>query len=177
MPTPSSSDGGDPSLRWSGPDGTEGERALALLISNNPYRLGTALGSATRPHLDGGDLGVTTASVDDSRHGVARLRSWSAPTFTVDAKGPVAAGIDGEATTLTPPIRFASRPGALIVRIARHHPGASPATAVPRGLAGAVRALFGIAFGAGAPDEVRRRDGRGVDGTVPGRAASDPHAR
>jgi diacylglycerol kinase family enzyme len=176
-PTTIGTDGGDPSLRWAGPDGTEGERALALLISNNPYRLGTALGSATRPRRDEGDLGVTTASVDDSRHGVARLRSWSAPTFTVEAEGPVAAGIDGEATTLTPPIRFASRPGALIVRIARDHPGASPATAVPHGLAAAVRALFGIAFGSGTHEELDQTKEESADGHVRGRAARDPHPR
>jgi diacylglycerol kinase family enzyme len=146
-------DGATPPLRWTGPDGTEGERALALLVSNNPYRLGTALGSATRPHLDEGDLGVTTASVDDSRHGAARLRAWSCPTFTVGAEAPVAAGVDGEATMLTPPIRFASRPGALIVRISRAHPGASPATAVPRGLLATARALVGIAFGPGRREE------------------------
>jgi diacylglycerol kinase family enzyme len=168
-------DGDDAALRWSGPGGTEGERALALLVSNNPYRLGTALGSATRPHLDEGDLGVTTASVDDSRHGTARLRSWSCPTFVVDADRPVAAGIDGEATTLTPPIRFASRPGALIVRIARDHPGASPATAVPRGLPQTVRALFGIAFGAGA--KLGQTKEESADGHVRGRAARDPHPR
>jgi diacylglycerol kinase family enzyme len=171
VPSTIGSEGGDAALRWSGPDGTEGERALVLLVSNNPYRLG----SATRPHLDEGDLGVSTASVDDSRHGAARLRSWSCPTFVVDADRPVAAGIDGEATTLTPPIRFASRPGALIVRIAREHPGASPATAVPRGLPATVRALFGIAFGAGA--KLGQTKEESADGHVRGRAARDPHPR
>jgi diacylglycerol kinase family enzyme len=171
-------DGGDAALRWTGPDGIEGERALALLVSNNPYRLGTALGSATRPHLDEGDLGITTASVDESRHGTARLRSWSCPIFTVEAERPVPAGIDGEATTLTPPIRFASRPRALIVRIARDHPGASPATAVPRGLLATVRALFGIAFGGGGPsDELDHPKEESGDGQVRGRAARDPHPR
>jgi diacylglycerol kinase family enzyme len=171
------SEGGDAELRWTGPAGIEGEGALALLVSNNPYRLGTALGSATRPHLDEGDLGVTTASVDDSRHGAARLRSWSCPTFTVEAERPVAAGIDGEATMLTPPIRFASRPRALIVRIARDHPGASPATAVPLGLPATVRALFGIAFGRGASDELDHPKEESGDGQVRGRAARDPHPR
>jgi diacylglycerol kinase family enzyme len=165
--------GGDAALRWRGPDGTEGERALALLVSNNPYRVG----SATRPRLDEGDLGVTTASVDDSRHGAARLRSWSCPTFVVDADRPVAAGIDGEAATLAPPIRFTSRPGVLSVRIARDHPGASPATGVPRGLMATVRALFGIAFGGGANDEPKQPKEESADGHVRSRAARDPHPR
>jgi diacylglycerol kinase family enzyme len=174
-PSTVEAEGDDAALRWSGPDGVEGERALALLVSNNPYRLGTALGSATRPHLDEGDLGITTASVDESRPGgVARMRSWSCPTFTVDAERPVAAGIDGEATTLTPPIRFASRPQALIVRIARDHPGASPSTAVPRGLLATVRALIGIAFGPGdASGEPGHPKAEGGDGRGRGRAARD----
>jgi diacylglycerol kinase family enzyme len=171
-------DGPGPALRWRGPDGVEEGGALTLLVSNNPYRLGTALGSATRPHLDQGDLGITSAAVADggAGPGLARLRSWSSPTFTVEADGPVAAGIDGEATTLTPPIRFASRPGALTVRISRRHPGASPATAVPRGLLAAARALAGIAFGSGT-DQLDQTKEESADGLVRGRAARDPHPR
>jgi hypothetical protein len=37
------------SLHWRGPDGEEGRDAVALLVSNNSYRLGTGLGSGTRP--------------------------------------------------------------------------------------------------------------------------------
>ncbi len=159
-------------LHWTGPDGDESDAALALLVSNNPYRLGSALGSATRPRLDEGDLGITTATVDESHHGVVRLRSWSSRSFAVEAEGPVPAGIDGEATKLTPPIRFASKPGALMVRIARAHPGASPATAVPRGLAATARALVRIAFGPGArTDEFDQTREESPDGHVRGRAA------
>jgi hypothetical protein len=49
----------------------------------------------------------------------------------VDASGPVAAGVDGEACSLDPPLRFESQPKALTVRIARHHPGISPAARRP----------------------------------------------
>ena len=41
------------------------------------------------------------------------------------------AGIDGEATRLDPPLRFRVLPGALRVRIAPHHPGASPSALEP----------------------------------------------
>jgi diacylglycerol kinase family enzyme len=164
-------------LRWTGPDGTEGDAALALLVSNNPYRLGTALGSATRPHLDEGDLGITAATVDESSHGVVRLRSWSSRSFTVEAEEPVPAGIDGEATSLTPPIRFSSRPGALTVRIARGHPGASPATAVPRGLTATIHALVRIAIGGGKTTDLDQSTEESPDGQVRGRAARDPHPR
>jgi hypothetical protein len=43
----------------------------------------------------------------------------------------VAAGIDGEATLLEPPLRFRTLPGALRVRLALRHPGASPSFLVP----------------------------------------------
>jgi diacylglycerol kinase family enzyme len=173
-PEEARSGGAGGELHWTGPDGDESEAALALLVSNNPYRLGTALGSASRPRLDEGDLGITTATVDESHHGVVRLRSWSSRSFTVEAEGPVPAGIDGEATRLTPPIRFVSKPGALTVRIARGHPGASPATAVPRGLVATTRALVRIAFGGGGgatADEFDQSREESPDGHVRGRAA------
>ena len=46
-----------PNLRWRGPTGQES--AVAVLVSNNQYRLGRAVGSGTRPRLDRGTLGVT----------------------------------------------------------------------------------------------------------------------
>jgi diacylglycerol kinase family enzyme len=137
--------------RWQGPDGEGGGDGVALLVSNDPYRLGTVIASGTRPRLDAGTLGIATVSAaagDPSLAPVAfRLRQWSAPTFTVEADGPVAAGIDGEATTLTPPVRFASHPRALRVRIARGQPGASPSTRLPHGLRATLAALFRIALG------------------------------
>ena len=41
-----------PHLSWAGPDGASS--AVALLVSNNSYRLGRALGSGTRPRIDKG---------------------------------------------------------------------------------------------------------------------------
>ena len=66
--------------------------------------------------------------------------------FEVHSDGPVAAGIDGEAVKLEPPVRFRSRPRALRVRIAPQHPGASPSAAIPPHPQGAIRALFHIAI-------------------------------
>jgi diacylglycerol kinase family enzyme len=121
-------------LRWAGPRGPES--AAAVLVSNNQYRLGRALGSGTRPHLDDGVLGVTVlAPVADSGNGGPRRRlamqQWTSETFEVDADGPVAAGIDGEAVMLKPPLRFRIRPRALRVRVAPQHPGASPSALEP----------------------------------------------
>ena len=78
-------------------------------------------------------------------------REWSTPEFEVDADGPIAAGIDGEALRLDPPLRFRIRPGVLRVRIARAHPGASPSAAMPEGSWEGVRALARIAAGHAPP--------------------------
>jgi len=68
----------------------------------------------------------------------------------------VAAGIDGEAARLEPPLRFRTRPRALRVRIARGHPGASPSAFDPAGTWDGIRALAMIVVGR-RPDEPRRR--------------------
>jgi len=75
------------------------------------------------------------------------LREWSATEFDVDSSRPVPAGVDGEAMTLEPPLRFRIRPGALRVRIAPAHPGASPSAAMPEGIRDGVRTLVGVAAG------------------------------
>jgi hypothetical protein len=65
----------------------------------------------------------------------------------VGASEQVAAGIDGEAAMLEPPLKFKIRPGVLRVRIARQHPGASPSAAVPDGFLNVVHGLIKIALG------------------------------
>jgi len=52
---------------------------------------------------------------------------WSAPRFEVGSGAPVQIGLDGEALTMDPPLVFASRPGALRVRLPRHALQLSPA--------------------------------------------------
>jgi hypothetical protein len=56
----------------------------------------------------------------------------------------VPAGVDGEALVMDPPLRFTIRPGALRVRIAPQHPGASPSAAHPDGLIDALERLLRI---------------------------------
>jgi hypothetical protein len=131
-------------LRWAGPDGRENRSGAVLLVSNDPYRLGHALASGTRPRLDMGVLGI---AVMGAANDGGRNLQWSADVFEVDSGGKVAAGIDGEAASLDPPLHFRSRPGVLRVRIAPHHPGASPSARIPEGPFGAVRGLARIAFG------------------------------
>src|SRR5689334_5357328 len=45
-------------LEWTGPDGAAHNTAATLLVSNNRYRLGTLVGSGTRPRMDEHVLGV-----------------------------------------------------------------------------------------------------------------------
>jgi diacylglycerol kinase family enzyme len=154
-------------LVWRGPGGHEHRSGAAVLVSNNRYRLGTAVGSGTRPRIDDGLLGITVASAPTGK-GQGRLgqrpwREWSAPEFEVRADHPVPAGIDGEAVTLDPPLRFRIRPGVLRARIARQHPGASPSAAVPETARAGMRDLARIA--AGRPTTRRRADGHPGDRT------------
>ena len=138
-------------LAWRGPGGHEHSGGAAVLVSNNRYRLGRAVGSGTRPRIDDGLLGITVASAPTGKGQGTLLqrpwREWSAPEFEVDAEHPVPAGIDGEAVTLEPPLRFRIRPGVLRVRIARQHPGASPSAAVPENTWEGWRELARIAAG------------------------------
>lgn len=131
--------GDSSSLRWTMPDGTPGSAAAVLLVSNNPYRLGTIVGSGTRPSIDRGVLGVAAVGT--------RVRRWESPEVVVDADGPVPIGVDGEALVMDPPLRFRIRPGALRVRISRAHPGASPSSDAPTSPASALPALWRIAIG------------------------------
>ena len=91
-------------LAWTGPGGHEHQSGAAVLVSNNRYRLGRAVGSGTRPRIDDGLLGVTVASAPTGRGSQALAqrpwREWSAPEFEVDSGRPVPAGVDGEAMTL-----------------------------------------------------------------------------
>ena len=137
-------------LKWQGPDGAKHGSGVVMLVSNNRYRLGSAIGSGTRPRLDAEELGIAVfdGPTADVRRG---LQEWTAPSLRVDAGdgNPVPAGIDGEAVRLEPPLRFAVHPHALRVRIARGHPGASPSALRPPDAGPAVVALLRIAFGRG----------------------------
>ena len=138
-------------LRWTGPGGQEESSGALVLVSNNRYRLGRAVGSGTRPRIHEGVLGISVAG---ARAGGAKPgsplrgpRAWSAPTFEVDADRKVPAGVDGEALVLDTPLRFRIRPRALRVRVARAHPGASPSAGVPDGMWDGVLELWQTARG------------------------------
>ena len=144
--------GSELDMRWTGPGGHEHRGGAAVLVSNNRYRLGRAVGSGTRPRIDDGLLGITvvgSAANGDKRGGLFQRpwREWSAETFEVDSDRALPAGIDGEALVLDAPLLFRIRPGVLTVRVARQHPGSSPSAMAPEGLRDGLTELARIALG------------------------------
>ncbi len=139
-------------LRWSAPGAANADDAVALLVSNNRYIVGSVIGSGTRPAIDDGQLGITVFTAGAASGGLPGTpqlpwQQWSAASFDVDGDGPVAAGVDGEAMRFEPPLRFRIRPGVLRVRIAAQHPGASPSAALPERLVEIPCVLWRIALG------------------------------
>ena len=120
-------------LGFTAPDGSRCDDAPLVLVSNNPYRLASFAGVGTRERIDTGQLGVLAARVRSAADvsklvaleliGQASrfpgLMSWSSQEFEVNSGDPVEVGLDGEALVLDPPLRFASLPGALRVRLPR----------------------------------------------------------
>jgi diacylglycerol kinase family enzyme len=148
-------------LRFSGPDGTEYERAHLIMVSNNRYALSRAEGFGSRPRIDAGTLGVVAAhfkSTGDLAQFVRMRRSpgelrdsgwteWTATSFEVQSDDPIEIGIDGEAMVMDAPIRFRIVPRALRVRIPSNAPGHSPAAGMPTSARSAMGALVRTAAG------------------------------
>ncbi len=119
-------------MRVTGDDRIDLDAPQAVLVSNNPYRVGDRAGLGRRERLDGGVLGVLGVTVDSAAQAAAMLRGRRAPGLTVltarevvvAADEPVVeVGVDGEALTLPAPVRCAIEPGALRVRVPRDRPG------------------------------------------------------
>ena len=121
-------------LEFTAPDGSSCDDAPLVLVSNNPYQLtqprrcGHARADRHGPRS--ASLAARVRSAADVSKLVALelvgqagrfpgLLSWSTPEFEVRSRGPVEVGLDGEALVLDPPLRFASLPGALRVRLPR----------------------------------------------------------
>ncbi|MGW7196333.1 diacylglycerol/lipid kinase family protein [Streptomyces chryseus] len=104
----------------------------AVLVSNNPYRVGDRVGLGRRDRLDAGVLGLVSIKVDSAASAAELLRGDRAPGLTVLTTEEVLVGadtheihvgVDGEALTLPAPVRCTIRPGALRVRLPRDRPG------------------------------------------------------
>jgi diacylglycerol kinase family enzyme len=144
--------GKPPDLQWDSPVGELHCTGTVLLISNNQYRYGI-MGRGTRPRIDDGELGIDILQGSPPVHGWRRIvprrlwQSWTATEFEVRSTNGVPAGIDGEATVLHSPLIFRSRPAALRVRVAPHHPGASPSASRPANPWEGFKKLVAIAAG------------------------------
>ena len=117
-------------LRVIDDEGREHRDPSVVLVSNNPYALDRPVAPGTRPRLDSGQLGIVV--LDRPRADLKRPgRAWTADSFEVDAAGPLAAGVDGEAVQLEAPLSLTILPRALRVRISCRHPGVSPSGRLP----------------------------------------------
>jgi diacylglycerol kinase family enzyme len=140
-------------LRFVDADDRPHGTAKLVLVSNNEYVLDRLGDFGKRARLDGGTLGIVTLELETAADvvrlvgldAVGRARSfhgwleWCAPQFDVQSGGLVSAGIDGEASTLEPPLRFRVAPSALRVQL-------PPQALVARSQAGASE-LWGTALG------------------------------
>ena len=147
-------------LEFTAPDGSSCDDTPLVLVSNNPYQLTHLAGAGTRERIDTGTLGVSAARVrspaDVSKLVALELvgqagrfpglLSFSAAEFEVRSGGPVEVGLDGEALVLEPPLRFASLPGALRVRVPRGV-GVAPAAAAVSLTTANLGALVRVAAG------------------------------
>ena len=64
--------GSELDLRWTGPGGHEHRSGAVILVSNNRYRLGRAVGSGSRPTIDDGLLGIAIVGAPAGRGESAR---------------------------------------------------------------------------------------------------------
>ncbi len=147
-------------LEFAAPDGSRCNDAPLVLVSNNPYQLTSLGGAGTRERIDTGLLGVVAARVHSAADvstlvalelvgQVGRfpgLMAWSTREFEVHSNSPVEVGLDGEALLLDPPLRFASMPGALRVRLPRGV-GLSPAARATALTTDSLGALLRVAAG------------------------------
>ena len=149
-------------LQFENPQGTRFIDAALVLVSNNPYQVARLSGAGTRARLDTGQLGVLAARIRTAgevselatleaagqAHRYSGLLAWSCREFLVtssDATIPI--GLDGEALTVEPPVRFRSLPGALRVRLPRRASGLSPAAGAIALTRDDMSTLFRVAAG------------------------------
>jgi diacylglycerol kinase family enzyme len=119
LPTLIERDGPWFDLQFDVPEHGHVEETALLLVSNNPYAIGTSVNQ--RSSLAGGELGVITINPERVSDLVAitmaaaagrpetakAFWSWSTPALTVESnESEVIAGIDGEKVSLTPPLEF-----------------------------------------------------------------------
>ncbi|MFJ2605422.1 diacylglycerol/lipid kinase family protein [Streptomyces sp. NPDC087425] len=104
----------------------------AVLVSNNPYRTDDPLGFGRRERLNSGTLGVLALKVDSAVEAAELLLDpqpqgfgkLTATEVVIEADEPtLEVGLDGEALTLSAPVRCRVARRALRVRVPRDRPG------------------------------------------------------
>ena len=116
-------------------DGTRIEAPQAVLVANNPYGTGDIAGLGRRVRLDRGVLGVVGVTVSTAGQAAGLIRGRRSSGLSVlttkqieidsDA-AEIPVGIDGEAVSLSTPVRCTISPGALRVWVPRDRPGVAP---------------------------------------------------
>ena len=150
-------------LRYADAEGIRHERAHLIQVSNGAYGR-TLDGMTSRPRLDTHELEIIALDITDDRRMASLIaafaardprrhegfRSWIAPTFEVTSGSPIDVGLDGEALTMNPPLRFSIRDRPVRVRLPQSAIGYSPAGRSLNGRA-ALRGVFEIAAGRAVP--------------------------
>ena len=161
-------------LRFADGAGTRHETAQLMMVSNNPYALDRLGRRGSRPGLDAGHAGRVRGRRSRTPAHAAKLfaletmgraaastagSSGRAPSSRCESHGPIEAGVDGEAMSLEPPLRFESVPDALTVLLP---PSAGRRSRPPPSPAGMSREGHRRSVGARpAPEARRARRGRG----------------
>ncbi len=115
-------------LQFTTPDGREIDGAFVVMVSNNPYVLGTSLDLSQRRRLDTGRLGVFAVAATTGAQAATvvtlalagkgatsrQATQFVCETFEVRSRsGKVFAGVDGEALELETPLKFRVHPAGL----------------------------------------------------------------
>jgi diacylglycerol kinase family enzyme len=146
-------------LQFTTPDGDEVDGAILVMVSNNPYVIGTSLDNAQRRRLDRGELGVfavTTSTGSEAarlltatalgQRGRSRFwREFATARFEIRSRsGTAFAGIDGEALELATPLDFRSHSRGLTLLVPK---GNVEAAELRRARDVSLRGLLSIAGG------------------------------
>lgn len=112
-------------LQFTEPDGTEVDGAFLILVSNNPYEIGTSLDNFQRRRMDTGELGIVAVNTPGAVEAAALVAAsatglrgrdphwheFTAPEFEIRSRsGTAYVGVDGEALEMDTPLRFESHP-------------------------------------------------------------------
>jgi diacylglycerol kinase family enzyme len=128
-------------LRYADGNGTAHDGAHLIQVSNGAYGR-TLDGLTSRPRLDAHELQIIALELSGDE-GAASLigdlaaghpernrgyRSWTASIFEVTSDAPIDVGLDGEARSMDPPLRFSIRDRQARIRLPTTAIGYSPAS-------------------------------------------------